>query len=209
MKRAISELEKTKRRNAILAAALDAFYLRGYTATKMTDIAERAAISKGTLYLYFSSKEQMFLAVIETIALPKASQAAELLNSASSIREGLGRIFQIAPMLIQATPLPKVMKVLISDAFSFPEIVQRYRQQVIDVMLAALTALLKRGIASGETDIPHPDIAAKLVIAPMIFSVIWTVVFEVEQQNKLDLNKFFQLHNELLINALGLKNEIA
>ena len=99
--------------------------------------------------------------------------------------------------------MPRVAKVLIADSGAFPDVVQRYRRQVVDRVLAAVAGLLERGHAAGEMVIDEPPLTARLVVAPIIMSAIWRVVFETETEAGIDLNALFALHERLLLRALS------
>lgn len=204
MKRAISDNEKEQRREAIILAALEEFYQNGFKASKMDDIAKRVNVSKGTLYLYFKSKEDVFIAVIESVAKPRISMLQHTLGQAETVFAGLTSLFDMAPYIICQTAMPKLIKVLISDAFVFPEIVKNYRQQVIDQGLNALTTLLKKGQRDKEINLDDAEMTARLIIAPLIFSVIWKVVFEATSDTTLDVHALFAQHKKHSFIALGL-----
>ncbi len=207
-KRAISDDAKDARREQILMAALEQFYLNGFSATRMDAISNQLGISKGTLYLYFPSKEAIFEALIQSVALPKMNMIEQGLMQAESVQKGLARLFATAPYMVRHSPLPKVIKVLISDAFAFPEVIEHYRTNIISKALNALESLLKRGQASGEINIESAAMTARLVVAPVIFSVIWTVVFEKDKaESYLNVESLFAQHQRLLFAGLGISQE--
>ncbi|WP_018416707.1 TetR/AcrR family transcriptional regulator [Teredinibacter turnerae] len=208
MKRAISDDAKDRRREAILAAALDEFYRNGLKATNMESIARHAGISKGAVYLYFPSKDAIFAALVASIARPNVDIVEQALRATPSVREGLTQLLTFAPRLISHSPLPKLLKVLLSEAFSFPEIVQHYREDIILRALNALTELLERGKASGEIDIGDPALTARLVVSPFVKSLMWTIFFESDDSDShLDLDAFMAEHRRLLFRAIGLQEE--
>lgn len=204
-KRALSEQAKAQRRQAILMAALEEFYLKGFSASRMEGVAQRVGISKGALYLYFSSKQALFEALIQLLARPSMTLLSETMQAASSVRKGIEQGLLLAPGLIRQSPLPKLIKVLISDAFAFPEVVAYYRENIIHPVLSALTNLLERGKATGEIHIHDTALTARLIMAPVFMSLMWTVVFETEQPaSKLDVQALLDEHQRLLFRALGL-----
>lgn len=208
MKRAISDQAKDVRREAILMAALEEFYINGFKATKMDAIAERANISKGALYLYFKSKEAIFEQLIVSIALPKMELIESAIKKSDGVEQGLNRLLTSMPYLIRHSPMPKVIKVLLSDAFAFPALVEFYRQNIINRGLHALSHLLAKGKQQGEIEIDDPEMTARLVVSPVIMSVIWTVVFEsTNRETQIDLDAFFAQHKVILFRGLGIKKE--
>lgn len=208
MKRAISDTAKQARRQAIITAALEAFYQQGFTATRMEDIAKAAGVSKGTLYLYFQSKEAVFVALVEQIARPRIQAIEAFIDKAEDTFTGIDILCRQIPILIRQSPIPKLLKVLISDAKAFPDVVENYRTNIVDHALSALTRLLEKGVARGEIKVESPALTARLIVAPMILSVIWTMVFETEKPDThLDINALMQQHKTLLHRALHLSTE--
>lgn len=203
MQRARTDEAKDERRQVLLKAALDEFFERGFAAARMDDIARRAGLSKGALYLYFDSKEALFTALIETVAVPNVERVEEAIAAAPSVEVAVKALMTFAPMLIQESPLPRVAKVLLADAGAFPEITTRYRRDVIERLLAAITALLERGNASGEIAVGDPKLAARLVVAPVVLSAIWHVVFETEAEARVDHQALFALHGQMLLRGLS------
>lgn len=203
MRRARTAEAKEKRRRALLAAALDEFVERGFTAARMDDIAARAGLSKGTLYLYFDSKEAIFAGLVDSVALPNVAQMEAFLAEAPSAQTALRRLMGFLPHLIGETDLPRLAKVLIADSGAFPEVVRRYRTQVIDRVLAAVAALLERGRASGELTVGDPALTARLVVAPVLMSAVWRVVFEGDPAARVDLHALFATHEKMLLRALA------
>lgn len=207
MQRALSDSAKNNKKMVILAAALDEFYLHGLKATKMADIAKRSQISKGTLYLYFRSKEDLFASVIKKVALTKAAQIHQLLNAQNDVAAGLDQLFIFFTRAIVDSPMPKLIKVLISESKVFPDIVQTYKTNIIDPILVDLETLLAKGVATGQVTSDDPKTTAKLVIAPVMFSVVWTILFEPFDDPPLDVHQLMQQHKQLLLTALGIDHE--
>lgn len=204
-KRAISESSKEARRQAIIMAGLEHFYQFGFVGAKMEAIAKEVGLSKGTLYLYFNSKETLFLAIIEQLALPKVSMFEQNFAKANSITDLLNGFFAVVPQLLRNSPLPKLFKVLVSDAHQFPDIVVQYRQQVIERMLVNFSTQLTKAHLHGEIDCPEPELTARLIIAPMVLSMLWLVVFEPGDTKTFPVEALLAHHKQLLFKALNLK----
>lgn len=203
MSRARTNEAKNECRKAFMNAALDEFFERGFAAARMDDIARRVGLSKGTLYLYFDSKEALFNALVETIAVPNVELIEKFTAAAPSATEGIRSLMAFVPHVIRETPMPRVVKVLIADSGAFPDVVRRYRRQVVDRVLAAIAGLLERGHAAGELIVEDPHLTARLVVAPIILSAIWRVVFETDPKARVDLNALFALHERMLLRALS------
>lgn len=207
MQRARTDDAKDERRQALLAAALEVFVEKSFAAARMDDIARAASLSKGTVYLYFSSKEELFEAVLRNVALPNVEHMEDLMRQSPSVSVALDGIGQFVPHLIRNTALPRIMKLLISESGTFPEIVQSYREDVLDRLLAGVTGFLARAKAAGEIDVDDPALAARLVASPIAFSALWSVVFETEPKAQVDLDALMAMHVTHLKRALGVREE--
>lgn len=165
---------KDARPSELTAAALELFVDKGFAATRLDDVAARAGVSKGTLYLYFDSKEALFKAVIEEGIVPTLA-AAELQlaehngSSVALLRKLLFGWWQH----IGGTRLAGVPKLIISESRNFPELAQYYHDKVIVRGRALLGAVLLRGIASGEFRALDVETAIDVIIAPLLMLVIW------------------------------------
>lgn len=195
-------MAKDKRREILLESALDEFFDKGYKAARMDDIAAKAGLSKGTLYLYFKSKEALFSALIDNVAIPNVEAVEVIKVTEQSACQAIQQFCQMAPQILRHSKLPKMMKILIADAGVFPELVSRYREQVVERVLDTITAILQRGVESGELRMDNPSLTARLVIAPVVLSAIWQVVFDQSSKTNVDLDGLFLTHQEALFCAL-------
>ena len=168
------ERRKEARPGELLEAALDLFVEKGFAATRVDEVAARAGVSKGTLFLYFPSKEELFKAVVrENIAGRFAEWNNELESFVGSTSEVLRYCYQVWWERIGATKASGITKLMLSEAQNFPEIVQFYQQEVILPGQALIRRILERGVARGEFRPMNLDYAVYLVLAPMIFLMLW------------------------------------
>ncbi|NNC99571.1 MAG: TetR/AcrR family transcriptional regulator [Gammaproteobacteria bacterium] len=202
MKRARTRKAKDARIQLLLDAALAEFVERGFSAARMDDIAARANLSKGTLYIYFDSKEALFNGLIDAVALPKLDQIRRLVATSTSFEEALTILAKFAEATIRESTLPRLVKVLIGESNNFPETVQRYRSKVLDRILAVFAELLRNADARGEISVSDPALTARLVVSPIIFSALWHVVFTRKDETEVDLAALFSLHGQILCKAL-------
>ena len=165
---------KEARPEEITAAALELFIERGYAATRLEDVAARAGVSKGTLYLYFANKEELFKAVVrEGIVSPLKEFRGVIENYAGSTFDLLERLIRTWWELIGSTRLSGIPKLVMSEAQNFPEIARFYVDEVIRPGREALAALIQRGIARGEFRFLDPLHAGNLVFAPLLMIAMW------------------------------------
>lgn len=204
MARILSDAEKKDRREAILAAALDAFYLHGFAAARMDDIAREAGVAKGALYLHFQSKEELFEGLIELIAAPRIAEADTIAAAAPSAPEAFGALLRLVCSVLRKTAVPKLVKIVIASAAAFPEMAARYRRLVIDPAFKLIEALLERGRAEGDLVFEEDAaLATRLVVAPLVFSLVWIVTFERPDEPALDVAALMEAHERALLRAFG------
>lgn len=204
MGRARTEEAKEDRRGAILGAALDEFFERGFSAAKMEDIARRAELSKGAVYLYFPSKDAVFEALIEAVVGPAVKRIEAAAGSSPSALASIRAMAMLAPVLIRSSNMPRLMKVMIGDCRAFPDVVRRYRTEVLERVLGMIAATLKRGMDAGELRPGDPALAARLVVAPVALSAVWQAVFNFEGDAEVDLEALFSMHAEALDRAFAI-----
>ncbi|MDY0106031.1 MAG: TetR/AcrR family transcriptional regulator [Giesbergeria sp.] len=168
------ERRKEARPGELLDAALDLFVEKGYAATKVDEVAARAGVSKGTLFLYFPSKEELFKAVVrESIVGRFASWSRELEEFGGSTAEMLHYSYSTWWETIGSTRASGITKLMLSEAGNFPEITQFYQREVIEPGQQLIRRVLLRGIERGEFRAVNLDYAVHAVLAPMIFLMLW------------------------------------
>ncbi|MGH9576616.1 MAG: TetR/AcrR family transcriptional regulator, partial [Terriglobales bacterium] len=165
---------KEARPEEITAAALDLFVERGYANTRLEDVASRAGISKGTLYLYFANKEELFKAVLREALIARMEEFRDIIESYE------GSSFDLLRMLvlgwwdgIGSKPVSGIPKLVLSEARNFPEIARFYVEEVVRPGRETLSALLRRGMEQGEFRDVDPETTCHLLIAPLLLISLW------------------------------------
>ena len=165
---------KEARPGELLEAALDLFVEKGFAATRVDDVAARAGVSKGTLFLYFPSKEELFKAVVrENIVGRFAEWNTELETFVGTTSEVLAYCYQVWWERIAATKASGITKLMFSEAQNFPEIAQFYQQEVILPGRALIRRILQRGMERGEFRQMDLEYGTYIVLAPMMFLMLW------------------------------------
>lgn len=168
------ERRKEARPGELLAAALELFVEKGFAATKSEEVARRAGVSKGTLFLYYASKEELFKAVVrETIAGRFTEWNEELDQFSGNSAELVRYCMQSWWERIGMTAASGITKLVMSEAGMFPEIAAFYQQEVIGPGHDLLRRVLQRGIDRGEFRPLRLEHAVYSLIAPMIFLLMW------------------------------------
>ena len=193
---------KDARPAELLAAALELFVDRGYAATRLEDVAARAGVAKGTLYLYFDNKEALFRAVVEQGIVPLfvavESEIADYRGSAADLLIALLTRWQRD---VGQTPLAGLYKLIIAEANNFPELARYYHDAVIARGRALLGEVLRYGIASGEFRAVDVDAAIDAIIAPLLMLVVWRFSLA-HCAREVDPEAMLRTHFELLMHGL-------
>ena len=164
---------KEARPQELLEAALSLFVEKGFAATRSEEVAAKAGVSKGTLYLYVPSKEELFKAVVrEALGSKIAEGNSELAKHQGSMAELLTWMLWTWWERLGLTPAGGIHKIMMSEARNFPELAAFYNDEVIDPSCALLAEVLRRGIASGEFREVDPDAAVMVLIGPMLHLVL-------------------------------------
>ena len=185
-----------ERRAAIIEAALDEFVARGFTATRLDDIAKRAGVAKGTIYLHFKDKESMFEELIRTALVPLIGRLAAPPVMGGSVRDVIEAFAQMFIREVANTRRGEIIRLIVSEGPRFPTIADFYYREVVSRGLAGMRALIELAVARGE--IAHKDLAKfpQLLVAPAIVAVVWQSLFS--RHAPLDTNEMFRTHLDLI-----------
>lgn len=158
----------------LLEAALDLFVEKGYAATRVEQVAARAGVSKGTLFLYFASKEELFKAVVrENLASRFSGWNAEFETFQGSASDMLRHCLQTWWSHVGATKASGITKLIMSEAHNFPEIASYYQTEVVDPGTALIQRILRHGIANGEFRAVDTDYAIYSVSSTILYLITW------------------------------------
>jgi len=195
---------KQARPGEILDAALKVFAEKGYAATRMEDIAARAGVTKGTIYLYFPSKAEVFTTVArETVGVALAGVAQQVRAFKGSSCELLVLLLSSIAAFLQDKDRAMLPKIIISESGNFPELARIWRHEVIDKALSMVTGAIAQGVARGEFRPLPPEHVARLCIAPIMLSVIWRTTFAAVDAIPFDHKRLFATHLDVLLKGLA------
>jgi AcrR family transcriptional regulator len=183
------------RREAILTAALDEFSSRGFEAARLDDVAKRAGVAKGTIYLYFRDKESLFQELIRTMLTPLVG-TIEALGAADVPTNVLAeRLVDLFVREVYETRRKDVIRLMISEGRRFPKLAEFYYREVLSRIVAAVRAILRRAAARGEVPASLAEFP-QIIAAPGLVAIIWSGLFE--RFEPLDVRKMMKTHVELL-----------
>jgi AcrR family transcriptional regulator len=190
------QARRGERRDDILAAALEEFSARGFAATRLDDVAERAGVAKGTIYLYFRDKESLFQELVRAMLSPLVGviEAAPLRDL--PIRVVAEMIIDVFVNDIYGTHRKDVIRLTLAEGPRFPKIAEFYYREVIGRVLPVMRALLTRAVERGE--LGHDALARfpQLLVAPALMAIMWNGLFE--RFEPLDVRQLMRAHLDLL-----------
>ena len=194
---------KEARPAEILKAALALFAERGYAATKLEDVAAAAGIAKGTVYLYFPTKEELFKAVVRQELLPNLDRFEALVRSHTGPAAELLRLFSGRWLQLFDTDLTAIPKLVITEAGNFPAIARFYADEVVKRGMALVGSIIVRGIEDGEFRRIDPVIVLPLVVAPFLMMALFKHSLRPHTDVAFDARAVLEAHMDVLLRGLA------
>jgi AcrR family transcriptional regulator len=203
----VRQRRKQARPGELIAAALELFVQRGFAATRLDDVAKRAGVSKGTLYLYFDSKEALFKAAIAEGLIPVLDDIDRMLETFTG---GTSELMEALLLHwwrnVGATPLGGIPKLLISEARNFPDIAEYYHQVVVQRGHHLIRRALERGLREKEFRAVDIDATIEILFAPLLMLVVWQHSFgacdAITDHPFRAPEKFLRTHIDLVMHGL-------
>jgi AcrR family transcriptional regulator len=185
-----------ERRQAIIDAALDEFIARGFTATRLDDVAKRAGVAKGTIYLHFKDKESMFEELIRTALVPLIGRLHAPPPIGGSVRDAVEGFALNFIREVANTRRGDIVRLIVAEGPRFPSVADFYYREVVSRGLAAMRALIELGVARGEIQQKNLARFPQILVAPAIVAVIWQSLFS--RHAPLDAAEMFRVHLDLI-----------
>jgi AcrR family transcriptional regulator len=168
------ERRKDARPQELLAAALDLFVERGFASTRLEDVARRAGVSKGTLYLYFTNKEELFKAVVRENIVQALGEAEDIISSYEGHSADLLRCVVLGWWeRLGATKVSGIIKLVMAEAGNFPDLALFYQEEVINRSTSMINSMFERAMARKEFRPIHVEVMTQVLIAPMLMLITW------------------------------------
>ena len=199
--------EKTWRREQILAAAFDEFAINGYAATRLDDVAQRARIAKGTVFLHFKNKKLLFRSVVRNMIHPVLGDVDAFVASFPGSAEDLLRELLSRPYseVVKNEKARGIIRLLIAEARNFPQLSDIYHREIIQPGMAALRLVLEKGIAAGEFRRTATVDFPQVLVAPMVLAVVWTLIHG--ERHPLDWDSYMAAHLDFVLDGLRQASE--
>jgi AcrR family transcriptional regulator len=197
------ERRKDARPKELLAAALDLFVERGFAATRLEDVAKRAGVSKGTLYLYFTNKEELFKAVVRENIVPALGEAEDIISSFEGHSADMLRCVILGWWeRIGATQASGIIKLVMAEAGNFPELAKFYHEEVITRSSDMMAGMFRRGVERGEFRPVDIEVMTQVLIAPMLMLITWKHSVGPCNQGKLQPMAFIESFLDMALHGL-------
>jgi AcrR family transcriptional regulator len=193
---------KAERPQEILEAAFIEFSRNGYATTTLDRIAERAGVTKGTIYVYFENKEHLFISMVREVTKATLETVHEMFerhdgSTADLLRAQFSFIYQ---HIVEDRRRREIVRMLIAEAPRFPELADRYYNEILRPCLDLLKQAIQRGIDRGEIRKSAIVDSPQVVIAPIALVDLWMMMFDTRQP--LDMKAYFNAHLDLVLNGL-------
>jgi len=185
-----------------LEAAFAEFSRNGYATTTLEQIAERAGVTKGTIYVYFDNKEHLFISMVREAMNEKLEAVQSMFethagSTADLLRAQFSFIYQ---HIVEDRRRREVVRMLIAEAARFPELADRYHHEILRPCLELLKQAIRRGVDRGEIRNSSIIDTPQVVIAPIALVDLWMMMFD--DRHPLDLKAYFDAHLDMVLNGL-------
>src|SRR5881296_2622022 len=195
---------KDARPEEIVAAALDVFVERGFARARLEEVARRAGVTKGTIYLYFKSKEALFKAVVRETIVQVIAQGEALAQSfTGSARDLLERLVREYWRLVGETSLVGIPKLMMAEAGNFPELARFYYEEVVTRGHRLMAGVIQRGIKAGEFRPVNLAVATKLAMSPLMHAVVARKAFSACMPEGFDVASYLDTHIDLYLHGIA------
>ncbi|MDA4845472.1 TetR/AcrR family transcriptional regulator [Hoeflea poritis] len=191
------------RPDEVLDAALTLFARNGFAATKVEDIASEAGLSKGAIYRYFPSKEDIFESLVKRAIAPIADRTEDLARTSHEDPAVLLKaVLSVIAARLSDPDTMALPRIVLQEAGRFPELAETYRRQVIDKGIGALELILQKGIATGQFRPVDAHLAIRNVMGPLLAHMLLTQIFRIDEDAQTTPQDFIESHFDILMNGL-------
>ncbi len=195
---------KEARPGEIVEAALALFSEKGFAATRLDEIAARAGVSKGALYLYFATKEEIFRAVVTQAVAPDLERVGAFARThQGSFAELLQTVVRLFAKTAATGSIGPMAKAVISESRNFPELARHWHDAVVMPMLSLMAGAIARAQARGEVRPGDPRLYAMQVASPLLMGMLWRETFVPGGAEPFDLDKLAEQHVRTLLHGLA------
>src|SRR6266700_5747188 len=190
-----------ERRGAIIEAAMDEFAAQGFAATRLDDVARRAGVAKGTIYLHCRDKEALFQDLVRSVLSPLVGMLETIAQTDAPLRALAERIVDVFVDEIYSTRRKDVIRLIITEGPRFPHLAEFYYREVLSRVIQAMRGLLRHALERGELENEAILRFPQLLVAPGLVAIIWSGLFD--RFEPLDVRALMHAHLDLLFKEGG------
>ena len=192
------------RPDEVLDAALALFVEKGFASTRVEDIATRAGLSKGAVYLYFPSKEAILEGLVRRAVVPIATNALGFLNNyAGNPRLVITAVLKMVAGRLTEPKTIAIPKLLIREMIHFPEFAAMYRREVLDRVIPVVEQLIRGGIAEGYFRAVDPELSIRSIVGPVVLHMLMAEIFGIMPEAGLSVDRLIDNHLSILFDGLS------
>jgi AcrR family transcriptional regulator len=192
------------RPDEVLDAGLELFTQKGFAATRVEDIAARAGLSKGAVYLYFASKEAILEGIVRRAVLPIADHALGMISHyEGDPRFAVSMVMKMIGGKLADPKLVAIPRLIMREVVNFPELAAMYRREVLDRVIPVVETLIRRGIDQGYLRQVDPNLTIRSLIGPIVLHILMAEVFGVMPKDGLALDRLIDNHLTILFDGLS------
>jgi AcrR family transcriptional regulator len=202
-KQPIRRRRKEARPSEIVEAARNCFIAKGFAKTRVEEVARRAGVSKGTVYVYFPSKEALFEAVIRTNVLPVLEQARAMVASDPDIAASTQLKFLVTTFYreLVGTDRKKLLHLIIAEGPNFPWLTEFYYREILSKGLGLFRAIIERGVERGEFRRTALSDFPEILVAPAVIAALFALLFG--RTDPAQIERYMEAHLAAALASLG------
>ena len=195
---------KETRPAELIESAFEEFVTRGFAATRLEDIAKRAGCTKGTIFLYFPSKEELFKEMVRQVMLPYLAEAEQVVeHHQGTMRDLLADLLRRRFERMMNSKLSGVLKLVFAEVGHFPDIARFYHDEIISRSHRMISSVLQRGVELGEFRAHDTANVARMAVAPLMLAALWRHTFAPHTDQAIDPNAYFEASLEVLLRGIA------
>ena len=188
----------------ILAAAMEMFGERGYGSTRLDDVARKAGCTKGTVFLYYKNKAELFQAAVRESVLPLVQENERLVDSHSGdSRDVLEKLLRQRWDHVSRNRFAAIVKLMLAETHIYPDLARFCHDEIIERNQALLRRVLQRGVDRGELRVIDVSHVARFVVAPLLFAVVWRHALEHAIETRFSMEEFFESSLRVMLQGLS------
>jgi AcrR family transcriptional regulator len=192
------------RPDEVLDAALELFVEKGFATTRVEDIAARAGLSKGAVYLYFPSKEAILEGLVKRAVLPIANNAMGIFESyAGDPRPVISAALKMVAGRLSDPKLVAIPRLLVREMINFPHFAQMYREAVLDRVMPVVERLIRNGIEEGYFRQVDPELTLRSIVGPIVLHLLIAEIFGITPAGGLSIERLIDNHLTILFDGLS------